>query len=166
MGQLRQVVIILPDQEGEISINRLGNQMTGVLLGSGVTLELGQGSRITSVPLRPSPQETYIRDTEINRSCQTGKTKMSLLKFMPLESMMPSALLILCHPFSSCLQSFPASGSFPMSQLFASGGQSIRTSALATVLPVKIQDWVPLGWTGWISLQSKGLSRVFSNKSF
>ena len=123
VGQLRQVVIILPDQEGEISINRLGNQMTGVLLGSGVTLELGQGSRITSVPLRPSPQETYIRDTEINRSCQTGKTKMSLLKFMPLESLMPSALLILCHPFSSCLQSFPASGSFPMSQLFASGGQ-------------------------------------------
>ena len=66
-------------------------------------------------------------------------------------------------PFSSCLQSFPASGSFPMSQLFTSGGQSIGTSASASVLPMNIQDWPPLGWTGWISLQSKGLSRVFSN---
>ena len=66
-------------------------------------------------------------------------------------------------PFSSCLQSFPASGSFPMSQFFPSGGQSIRLSASASVLPMNIQDWFPLGWTGWISLQSKGLSRVFSN---
>ena len=66
-------------------------------------------------------------------------------------------------PFSSCLQSFPASGSFPMSQLFASGGQPIGVSASASVLPMNTQDWSPLGWTGWISLQSKGLSRVFSN---
>ena len=65
-------------------------------------------------------------------------------------------------PFS-CLQSFPASRSFPMSQFFASGGQSIRLSALAPFLPMNIQDWSPLGWTGWISLHSKGLSRVFSN---
>ena len=65
-------------------------------------------------------------------------------------------------PFSSCLQSFPASGSFPVSQFFASGGQSIGVSASALVLPVNIQDWCPLGLTGWISLQSKGLSRVFS----
>ena len=76
-----------------------------------------------------------------------------------------------CHPtvsssvihFSSFLQPFPASGSFQMSQLFASGGQSIGVSALASVLLVNIQDWSPLGWTGWISLQSKGLSRVFSS---
>ena len=76
-----------------------------------------------------------------------------------------------CHPtissivilFSSCLQSFSASGSFQMNQFFASGGQSIRVSASASVLPINIQDWFPLGWTGWISLQSKGLSRVFSN---
>ena len=77
-----------------------------------------------------------------------------------------------CHPsshsssvvlFSFCLQSFPASGSFPMSQFFVSSGQSIGVSASATVLPRNIQDWFPLGWTGWISLQSKGLSRVFSN---
>ena len=66
-------------------------------------------------------------------------------------------------PFSSHLQSFPASGCFPMSQLFASGGQSIRVSPSASVLPMNIQDWFPLGLTGLISLQSKGLSRVFSN---
>ena len=66
-------------------------------------------------------------------------------------------------PFFSCPQSLPASGSFPMSQLFTWGGQSIGVSALASVLLVNTQDWSPLGWTGWISLQSKGLSRVFSN---
>ena len=65
-------------------------------------------------------------------------------------------------PFS-CPQFFPASGSFQMSQLLASGGQSIGVSASTSVLPVYTQDWSPLGWTGWISLQSKGLSRVFSN---
>ena len=75
-----------------------------------------------------------------------------------------------CHPTISssvvpfsCPQSVPASGSFPMSQLFAWGGQSIGISALASVLPMNTQDWSPSGWTGWISLQSKGLSRVFSN---
>ena len=66
-------------------------------------------------------------------------------------------------PFSSCLQSFPASGSFPMSQFFTSGGQSIGVSASTSVLPMNTQDWSPLGWTSWISLQSKGLTRVFSN---
>ena len=75
-----------------------------------------------------------------------------------------------CHPTISssvvpfsCLQSFPASGSYQMSQLFASGGQNIGLSASTSVLPMNIQDWFPLGWTGWISLQSKGLSRVFFN---
>ena len=66
-------------------------------------------------------------------------------------------------PFSSYPQSFPASGSFPMSQLFTSGGQSTAVSASTSVLPMNTQDWSPLGWTGWISLQSKGLSWVFSN---
>ena len=66
-------------------------------------------------------------------------------------------------PFSSCAQSLPASGSFAVSQLFAWGGQSIRVAALASVLPMNTQDWSPLEWTGWISLLSKGLSRVFSN---
>ena len=87
----------------------------------------------------------------------------SLLKLMCIESVMPSNHLILCHPLSSHLQSFPASGSFPVSHFFASGGQSIGVSASASVLPMNIQDWFPLGWTGWISLQSKGLSRVLSN---
>ena len=66
-------------------------------------------------------------------------------------------------PFSSCLPSIPASGSFQMNQFFASGGQGIGVSASASVLPMNIQEWFPLGWTGWISLLSKGLSRVFSN---
>ena len=66
-------------------------------------------------------------------------------------------------PFSSCPQFFPASGSFPMSQLFALGGQSIGVLASTSVLPKNTQDWSPLGWTGWISLQSRGLSRVFCN---
>ena len=66
-------------------------------------------------------------------------------------------------PFSSCPQSLPASGLFPMSQLFILGGQSTGVSASASVLPMNTQDWSPLRWTGWISLQSKGLSRVFSN---
>ena len=66
-------------------------------------------------------------------------------------------------PFSSCLQSFPASGSFQIGQFFASGGQSIGVSASASFLPMNIQDWFPLGWTSWISLQARRLSRVFSN---
>ena len=76
---------------------------------------------------------------------------------------MPSNHLIFCHPLLLLLQSFPASGSFPMSQFFTSGGQSIRVSASASLHPTNIHDWFPLGWTGWIFLQSKGLSRVFSN---
>ena len=87
----------------------------------------------------------------------------SILKLMSIESVMPSNHLILCHPLSSCLQSFPASGFFPVSQLFASGGQSIGVSASTSGLPMNIQDWFLLGRTGWISLQSKGLSRVFFN---
>ena len=85
----------------------------------------------------------------------------------------PCPLSWWCHPtisssvvpFSSCPQYFPASGSFLISHLFTSGGQSIGTSASISVLPMNIEDWFPLGWTGWISLQSKGLSRVFSNST-
>ena len=79
------------------------------------------------------------------------------------ELVMPSNRLILCHSLNSQLQIFSASGSFSMSQFFASGGQSIVVSASTSVLPMSIQDWFPLGWTGWISLLSKGVSRVFSN---
>ena len=87
----------------------------------------------------------------------------NLLKLMSIGSVMPSNHLSSDIPFSSCLQFFPASWSFLMSQLFASGGQSTGVSTSASVLPMNIQDWFPLGLTGWISLQSREFSRVFSN---
>ena len=98
-----------------------------------------------------------------------GKASLSITNFQSYSNSCP--LSQWCHPttsssvipFSSCLQSFPASESFPMNQFFTSGDQSIGVSASTSVLPMNIQDWFPLGWTGWISLQSKGLSRVFSN---
>ena len=97
-------------------------------------------------------------------ACQASLSitnSQSLLKLMSVELAMPSNHLISSSvvPFSSHLQSFPASGSSQMSQFFASGGQSIGVSASASVLPMNIQDWFPLGWTGGISLQSKGLSK-------
>ena len=97
--------------------------------------------------------------------CQTILSitnSQSSLKLTCIKVVMPSNHLILCCPFSY-LQSFPGLGSFLMSQFFTSGGQSIRVSASASVLSLNIQDWYPLGWTDWIFLQSKGLSRVFSN---
>ena len=96
-------------------------------------------------------------------ACQASLSltvSLSSLKLMSIESVMPSNHLILCCSFS-CLQSFPASGSFPISWFFASGGQSIGASASA--LPMNIQDWFPLGLTALVSLLSKGLSRVLSN---
>ena len=86
----------------------------------------------------------------------------SSLKLMSIVLVMPSSHLILCRPLSYCPQSLQASGSFRMSQLLAWDGQSIGVSASATVLPMNIQDWFPLGWTSWISLQSKGPSRIFN----
>ena len=101
----------------------------------------------------------------------TAAPQLSYPSLSPSACSNSSPLSRWCHPtisssvvsFSSCPQSFSASGSFPMSQLFVSGGQSIGVTASASVLPVNIQDWFPLGWTGWISLQSKRLSKVFSN---
>ena len=87
----------------------------------------------------------------------------TLLKLMSIVLVMPSNHLTLHCPFYARLQFFPTSGTFPVSQFFASGGQSIGVSASASVLSMNIQDWFPLGWIGWISSQSKGLSRVFSN---
>ena len=87
----------------------------------------------------------------------------SLLKLMSTSRWCHTTMSSSIVWFSSQFQSFPASGSFQISQFFASGGQSIGVSASASVLPMNIQDWFPLGWTGWIPLQSKGLSRVFSN---
>ena len=90
---------------------------------------------------------------------------LSLLTLMFIESVMPSNHFILCRRLLLLLSVFPASGSFPVSQLFASGGQSIGISALASALPMNIHNWFPLGWTGLISLLSKGLSRVFSSST-
>ena len=86
-----------------------------------------------------------------------------LPKLMSIETVMPSNHLSLCHPLLLLPSVFPSIRAFLMSQLFASGGQSIGASASASVLPMNTQDWFPLGWTGLISLQSKGLSRVFCN---
>ena len=105
------------------------------------------------------------------RSYELQHTSLPCQSPTPAVHPNPCASSRWCHPiisssvvpFSSCPQSFPASGSFQMSQLFASGGQSIGVSASASVLPMNAQERSPLGWTGWISLQSKGLSRVFSN---
>ena len=99
-------------------------------------------------------------------ACQASlpiTNSQNLLKLMSIASVMLCNDHMLCRPLLLCLQSLPASGSFLMSQFFTSGGQSIGVSASASILPVNIQDWFPLGWTGWISLQSKGFSRVFSN---
>ena len=89
----------------------------------------------------------------------------SLFKLMFIESVMLSNCLILCHPLFLLPSIFPSIRVFQISQFFTSGGQSIGVSASASVLQMNIQDWSPLGWTGWISLQSKGLSRVFSNNT-
>ena len=115
--------------------------------------------------------------SSVTQSCPTLQHHRMQHARLPFPSPTPGAysnscpLSQWCHPtisssvvpFSSFLQSFPASGSFPISQFFVSRGQSIGVSASASVLPTNIQDWSPLGWTGWISLQSKGLSRVLSN---
>ena len=97
------------------------------------------------------------------RQASTSPTRRVYSNSCPLSRWWHPTISCSVVPFSSHLQSFPASGSFPMNQLFASGGQSIGVSASTSVLLMNIQDWFPLGWTGWISLQSKGLSRVFSN---
>ena len=106
----------------------------------------------------------------ISDSLWTANARLPCLSPSPRVCSNSCPLSRWCHPtimssvvpFSSCPQSFPASGSFQMSQFLASGGHSIGVSALASVLPMNIKDWFPLGWTGWISLQFKGLSRVFS----
>ena len=113
--------------------------------------------------------------SSVTQSCPTFYNPMNCsTPGLPIHQQLPESTqthVHWCHPtisssvvpFSSCLQSFPASGCFQMSQLFTSGDQSIGVSASTSVPPMNTQDWSPLGWTGWISLQSKGLSRVFSN---
>ena len=100
--------------------------------------------------------------TAAHQACLFIVNSRSLIKLMSIQSVMPSNHLILCHPLLLQPSFFRSIRSFQMSQFFISGGQSIRVSASASVLPMNIQHWFPLGWTGWISLQSRGLSRVFS----
>ena len=120
-----------------------------------VTLSVQFSSSVVSNSLRPhEPQHT-------RHPCPSQTPRVypnSCLSSRWCHPAISSSVI----PFSSCSQSLPVSGCFPMSQLFAWGGQSIGVSAPASVLPVNIQDW-SLGWTGWFSLHSKGLSRVFSN---
>ena len=98
----------------------------------------------------------------VHKASLSMTNSQSSLRLTSIESVMPPSHLILCRPLSSCPQSLPASESFPMSQLFSWGDQSTGVSALASFLPKKSQGWSS-EWLGWISLQSKGLSRVFSN---
>ena len=103
--------------------------------------------------------------TTAHQASLSNTNSQSLLRLMSIELVMPSSHLILCYPLLLLPSIFPNSGSLPMSQLFTSGGQSIGVWASASVLPMNIQGWFPLGWTGWISLQSKGLSRVLQHHS-
>ena len=123
---------------------------------------------ICSVQFSPVQSLSRVRlfATSWITACQASLSitiSQSSFRLASIESVMPSSHLILCCPFSSCPQSVLASESFPMSQLFAWGGQSTAVSALASFLPKKSQGWSPSEWTGWISSQSKGLSRIFSN---
>ena len=104
-----------------------------------------------------------IQFSSVAQSVQLFVTPWAAANSCPLSRWCHPTISSSVVPFSSCFQSFPTSGSFPMSQFFKSGGQNIGVSVSASVLPTNIQDWFPLGWTGWISLQSKGLSRVFPN---
>ena len=118
-----------------------------------------QGQSVSSVPQSclnlcdPWTVACQVSLSSVNSPC--------LLKLMSVESVMPSSHHILCHPLL-CPQSFPESGYFPVSQFFTSDGQSFGASASVSILPMNIQDWLPLGLTGLISLQSKRLQRVFS----
>ena len=140
-------------------INMVGFRTTLLLLFSIIisfyALVLSSVQALSQCPALCDPVDcTHQAFLSITKCC-------SLFKLMSIELVMPSNHLILCHPLLLCLQSCPATGSFPMSQFFALGGQSIGASA--SVLLMNIQDWSPLALTVLISLLSKGLSRVFSN---
>ena len=128
-------------------------------------MDMWTQGRESSVPFRHSVVSNSLRPHELQhaRPPCPSPTHGVHSNSCPSSRWCHPAISSSVVPFSSCPQSLPASGSFPMSQLFTWGGQSIGVSASASVLPMNPQDWSPLEWTGWISLQSKGLSRVFSN---
>ena len=115
---------------------------------------------LSSVQLFPSPWIT------VHQASLFITNSWSLLKLMCIESEMPSIISFSVVPFSSCLQSFPATGSFPISQFFASGGQSIGVSASASVLPMNIQDWLPLGWIDCISFSPRNFQESSPTPQF
>ena len=134
--------------------------------GSSTSSQELESRQFSSVQFSRSVVSDSLQPHELQHACQASLSitnSRSSPKLMFIELVMPFNHLIFCHPLSSHLQSYPASGSFPIGQFFTSGGQSIGVSASALVLPMNTQDSFPLGWTGWISLLSKGLSRVFSN---
>ena len=122
-------------------------------------------AHISSVQLLSHVQLFATPWTAAHQAFLSITNSQSLLKLTSMESVMPSNHLVLCHPLSSCLQSFPASGSFPMSQFFASGGQSSGVSASASVLPMNIQDWFPLGWTGDLFVVQRTLKSLLQYHS-
>ena len=146
------------DEEADMKVNE--NQQTILTLSLACSLDQRrsvQFSRsVVSDSLRPHESQ------HARLSCPSPTPRV-YPNSCPLSPWCHPAISSSVIPFSSCPKSLPASESFPMSQLFAWGGQSIGVSASTTVLPKNTQDWSPLGWTGWISLQSKGLSRLFSN---
>ena len=121
---------------------------------------INQFNSVQSLRLSDSLQPHGLQHTRPSCPSPTSEVYSNLY---PLSQWCHPTISSSVLPFFSHLQSFPASGSFQMSWFFVSSGQSIRVSVSTSVLPKNIQDWFPLGWTGWISLQSKGLSRVFSN---
>ena len=130
--------------------------------GGGMVSEVGV-SRYSSVQLLSCVQLFEIPWTAARKASLSITSPGACSNSRPLSQWCHPTISSSAVPFSSCLQSFPASGYFPMSQFFPSGGQSTGASELASVLPMNIQDWFPLGWTGLITSLSKGLSRVFSN---
>ena len=132
----------------------------------GSSLDLSFSSSVSSVSHSVMSNSLWPHELQHTRPPCPSPTPEVYSNSCPSSRWCHPAISSSVVPFSSCLQSLQASGSFSMSQHFAWGGQSIGVSTSASVLPMNTQDWSPSGWTGWISLQSKGLSRVFSNTTF
>ena len=163
--QVSHIVDTLPSEPPGMSINshKYRQIVAGVILG--IFWILKKIFPIHSVQFSCSIMSNSLRPYVVQRArppCPLP-TPRAYSSSCPLSQWCHPTISSTVIPFSSCPQSFPASGSFPMSQIFTSDGQSIGVSASASVLPMNIQDWFLLGWTGWISLQAKGSSRVFSN---
>ena len=153
-------------QRGNHSVGRKIVTFHNKLLGTILTLQSMwkiNTERISSVQSLSRVRLFVTPWTATHQAFLSITNSWSLLKLMSIESMMPSNHLILCHPLLLLPSIIPSFRVFTTSYFFISSGHNIGASASASVLPMNIQEWMPLGWTGWISLKSKGLSRVFSN---